>query len=544
MKVFIISLDGATFDVLKPLAVKGYMPNLRNLMDGGSYTILESILPPLTPAAWASFMTGKRPETHGVFDFKQYDPNTYSDRFVSSKVIKDKTLWQLLTEKGKKIIVINLPMTYPPSEVNGYMVSGFDTPSVRSKFTYPIHLREEILRLIPDYDFLLGENDGFLFEDDFKKLISKIKRGMEQRFLLSQYLLDKEYWDVFMVHFQETDHIQHKFWYYLDAYDKVMGKERRSLVFSCYTYLDELIGRLLAQIREEPSYKIILSDHGFGGVYKVVYPNNLLLEWNLLSLKRGRVKKFIKKSNSRFVSFLGYMYNALREFFQNREARQLNRLRKQSVLSDLPFDWENTKAYVPLANNVYGFCYINKIGREPSGIVSKEDYESLCREIRDKFTEVVDPHNGKKIFKEVVLAKDFFKDDKNYILPDLILFPQSGYSVRKSLNKSSPFSDPGHQGNHKAEGVLIINGENIKKKFTHFKANIIDIAPTILYMLGLSIPEDMEGHPLLDIFEIKKEIDKENIKKDGYETRENNEVYAEEEKDLIESRLRGLGYLG
>src|SRR5262245_39683574 len=150
-RVLLIGLDGATFDVLDPLMAEGRMPHLAALIAGGTRGILQSTKPPITPAAWTTFMTGKGPGRHGVIDFLRYDHTTGKLSFNNYIEIHGRTIWELLSDRGYRVGSINLPMTYPPREVNGFMISGFATPSIDLDFTYPRDLKSEILRRYPDY---------------------------------------------------------------------------------------------------------------------------------------------------------------------------------------------------------------------------------------------------------------------------------------------------------------------------------------------------------------------------------------------------------
>ena len=152
-RLLIIGLDGATFDVLNPMIDAGRMPHFKRFMENGVSGVLESTKPPITPAAWTTFMTGKGPGRHGIVDFEKYDIESHTLTFNSTFEIREKTLWELLSEKGLKVGSINVPMTYPPKPVNGFMISGFETPSIDAEFTWPRELKQDILREIPNYNY-------------------------------------------------------------------------------------------------------------------------------------------------------------------------------------------------------------------------------------------------------------------------------------------------------------------------------------------------------------------------------------------------------
>src|SRR5579872_7164216 len=280
-KVFIISLDGATFSVLNPLIEQGCMPNLGWFRQGGLSADLESVIPPVTAPAWTSYMTGKNPNKHGVFDFTRFDFADYQTKLNNSQHVRSKTIWQILSEKGKRVVVLNLPYTYPVYKVNGVMVAGWDAPTT-SAFTYPAELSREILKIVPDYgstlDLSLWNYLPTESEAEFDQFIAKLGRSFEQGRTLATHFLKYNSWDVFMVHFQQTDWIQHKLWGDIKrACSNSDDKSKRvESVRECYRTFDRHVGRLLEEIAPLNAITIILSDHGFGPCHGTIYPNHLL----------------------------------------------------------------------------------------------------------------------------------------------------------------------------------------------------------------------------------------------------------------------------
>jgi predicted AlkP superfamily phosphohydrolase/phosphomutase len=534
-KIMIIGLDGATFDVIRPLAEDGCLPNLAKLMNNSSHSDLESTIPYITPAAWSSFMTGKFPEKHSVIDFLEFIPKPYSTRLTNSQSIKEKTIWQILSEKGKKIAVIHLPMTYPPYAVNGIMVSGFDTPSVKSNFTYPNSLKREILNIIPDYDIHLVAAGDYLHEKDFIFFIDQLRKSIEQRYVVAKSLLKKDDWDVFMVNFQDIDRLQHHLWHYIDnKVSKDSDVKRKQIVANLFSYIDEVVGKLIDKGEGQFTHKMIVSDHGAGPAYMTVHPNSLLKEWGFLSIcKQTNLSK-----HKRIYLTLKNVVKALRIGFHLGSQKGFINFSKDIV------DWERTISYVPIAD-IAAFCYVNKQGRDEKGIVSDREYDDLCCKIRDRFMDICEPLSGLKVFKEVLIGKKYFKTyDNNSTLPDLILIPNDGFMVNKVLKANGFYSTAPHSGTHKINGVLIVNGNNVKKGFTGFKSNIVDMAPTILHILDLPVPSSMDGCPLLDIFTFNEHQTKwEDSETTHLNATETQVDYKEDEKKQIEERLKSLGYL-
>src|SRR5690606_17716249 len=145
-RIVVIGLDGATWDLLRPRMNDGRLPNLARLARSGATGDLESIYPPETPAAWPSFMTGKNPGKHGVFDFLVYDPESKTERPVNAGLRVGKTLWEYLSDAGKTSLVLNVPPTYPPASIRGAMVTDFLTPADAQDYTHPRELAAEFER--------------------------------------------------------------------------------------------------------------------------------------------------------------------------------------------------------------------------------------------------------------------------------------------------------------------------------------------------------------------------------------------------------------
>src|SRR5438270_2958447 len=163
MRTIIFGVDGLTFRVLHPLIERGDLPNFQRLKQEGCEAILESRYPPLTPPAWISLSTGLRPASHGVYDFwgyeEQQEGGTARKARVQTRRKAGKAIWNILSEYGKQVLVINVPMTYPAEAVNGIMISGYMTPSSDVDFTYPTSFKKELYHTVPAYQIDLELHD-------------------------------------------------------------------------------------------------------------------------------------------------------------------------------------------------------------------------------------------------------------------------------------------------------------------------------------------------------------------------------------------------
>lgn len=533
-RVLIIGWDGATFDVLKPLAAAGKMPNLAKLMETGASGILDSTKPPITPAAWTTFMTGKGPGRHGIVDFEKYDVRTNQLSFNSTYEIREKTIWEMLSEKGFRVGSINLPMTYPPRKVNGFMISGFETPSIEQEFTYPPQLKDDILKKWPDYSYSTNWQRAAIGRDElFARNLQYIERSFEQGYELATFCGEKFGWDVMMVLYKLVDNLQHKVWKYLDPRTRAtLNPQRTQMAEHCFEVLDQVLGKLMEYARQNQATVVVMSDHGHGSLDGKAQPNLLLEKWGYLRIR------------SRFTQARRRLDRIFQRMFGKTTKRFAANL---GIEHELDLDWGRTRACVMHAG-MYGFLYISLKGRQPGGIVEPADYERLREELRQKFLSVkVRNPDGQliQVFEEVHRSEDLYnckREDQPW-LPDLLLVPHSGLAVVRKIrgNKAVRWTPPHRmEGTHRVEGILVANGPNIKQNAT-VRAQIADIAPTLLAAMGLRVPADMEGRVLPELFDQKLTIEYEPPT--AVERKEHGEIYSDAERDEVSRRLADLGYL-
>jgi predicted AlkP superfamily phosphohydrolase/phosphomutase len=533
-RLLIIGLDGATFYVLDPLMDRGYMPNLSRFISQGVAGVLRSTQPPITPAAWTTFMTGKGPGHHGILDFEKYDATAHRLTFNSTYQIEEKTIWELLSEKGLRVGSINVPMTFPPRPVNGFMISGFETPSIQAEFTWPRELKEDIFRLIPDYSYRTNWRRSALGGTAVLAAnLEYIANSFDQGYRLMRYCGDRFGWDVLMVVLKLVDNLQHKAWRYLDPQTSGRYPRQAEMVARVFSRLDEVLGRMFEYAAENGATVLIMSDHGHGSLDGKAQPNLLLYQWGYLALR-----PLWDRAGTR----LGTWYYRLTKGKATRFEQGI-----RAIEQELAVDWSRTRACVMHAG-IYGYLYINLAGRGPHGIVPPEQYENLRDELAERLRSArVADRRGREIpiFTEVHKPEELYRCDRrsNPSLPDLLLVPSPGLAVVRKIRGRQPVRwchSARLEGTHREEGILVIGGPNIRRG-VRADATIIDIAPTMLAALGLRVPVDMEGRVLHEVFTREPVIEREPpLKKVAEEV---GEAYTEEERRLLEQRLSELGYL-
>ncbi len=533
-RVLVIGLDGATFDVLGPLMDQGKMPMLKSLVDEGTSGVLESTKPPITPAAWTTFMTGKGPGRHGIIDFLRYDPIKNQLLLNNNQKIAQKTIWQILSEKKYRVGSINVPMTFPPEEVNGFMISGFDTPPGEN-FTFPKDLQRKLLEKYPHYTHeKKWERRASGGDALFAKNLDYIKQSFDRGYELARFCGDEYGWDVMMVLLKLVDNLQHKAWRHIDERTCDRNPTRKQLTIDCWHNLDGVLGKLKEFAAQHGATILIMSDHGHGSLDGKAQPNLLLSQWGYLGLKSSVTQARTRAS---------IMWSRLTKSRNSKVASQSG-----TVDHDLAFDWSRTRACV-LHAGIYGFLYLNLKGRQPDGIVEPEDFEGLRSEIRGRLLDAkCKDRNGNTmtIFPEVHTTEELYGcSRKEYPwMPDLMLVPTDGLAVVKKIRGSSPvrWVPLGRlEGTHRLGGVFVAHGPTIRKN-RKIDAHIADIAPTILAGLGERVPKDMSGKVLSDIF--SKDVP---VRYEPPQERKIDEIEApvltKAQMEEVTTRLSDLGYL-
>ncbi|MBK8913303.1 MAG: alkaline phosphatase family protein [Phycisphaerales bacterium] len=533
-RVLIVGLDGATFDVLDPLMERGRMPNLKRFIAEGVAGTLMSTRPPITPAAWTTFMTGKGPGKHGILDFEKYDPRRHELSFNSTYEIREKTIWELLSEKGLRVGSVNVPMTYPPKPINGFMVSGFETPSVKAEFTWPPELKQDIFRILPNYNYRTNWKRKALGGDDvLRQNLEYICNSFDQGWTLTQHCGEAYGWDVLMVVFKLVDNLQHKAWKYLDPRTAPRYGERAEWAAECFKRLDDALGKLLQYAQDRGATVMIMSDHGHGSLEGKAQPNLLLKRWGFLTLRSPW-----EQAGQRAAHWVRRLTKGKVTRFEQGS---------RGIESELAVDWSRTRACVMHAG-IYGFLYLNLKGRQPHGIVDPRDYDRVRDELVERFTSATahDRHGREiRIFPEVYRTEQLYgcRRDENPDLPDLLLSPMPGLAVVRKIRGGRAVrwsSEDRMEGTHRVEGIFAMGGPNVKRG-ARVNAEIADMAPTLLAALGLPVPVDMEGRVLRDPFTIEPVVEREPPVKKVME--EHGVVYSEQDKKILEKRLSELGYL-
>lgn len=548
-KVLIIGLDGVSFDVIGPWIKEGRLPVLKSLMENGTSGSLRTVFPPITPAAWTSFMTGKNPGKHGIYDFLYRKDDSYDMAPCNGNMRDGRTIWDIMATHGMKVGLMNIPMTYPPVPLNGFMLTGLETPRFKpihkTNYTYPEELRDEIYNNVGDY---VIHPKGIYRGGNVEEIIEELTDVLDMRLKVAKYLMEKKEWDFMMMVFGETDKVQHDLMHFIDPDHRQYSDRFRDPIINFFKRVDDAIGDILEKVSDKDTV-IIMSDHGNGPIYKWIYLNNWLIEKGYLTLKMDAISLL-----KRFFFSIGItpsnIYQVLTKFgFSKASIGQGARynILTRFFLSTHNIDWARTKAYS--AGHV-GQIFINLKGREPLGCVEPgEEYEEVRLQIKNDLLNIVDPETGEKVVEEVYFREEIYRGKYFEQAADILFMPSKleYWSLGVSSFISNRIIGPafGNTGNHRMDGIFIMKDENVKKGDNVSGAKIYDIAPTILYGLGLPVPEDMDGRILTDIFDNDFVRRHKIVYESGSSDKERRSSdFSEGEEESVRESLRGLGYLG
>jgi predicted AlkP superfamily phosphohydrolase/phosphomutase len=495
-------------------------------------------------------MTGKNPGKHGIFDFTYRKDGEYELAPISAHMRDGKAFWSIAGEVNKKVCIFNVPVTYPPEAVNGVMVSGMLTPSSRGDYTYPLSVANELDRVTGKYQIHITESYSKRREGRFLKHLYDVT--LKQKKAMN-YLLERDEWDIFVAVFQGIDVLQHELWHTYDRKHFRHGQHEEQYTDEIprfYEFMDGVLGELMEWCDKQGSVLIVMSDHGAGPLKKLLYVNNFLMKKGFLKLKRSTM--------TRFKHLLFRLGIAPMTFYHILLLVGLGRLKhktrfgqgsswlKQFFLSFEDVDWNSTKAYA--IGSTAGQVYVNLRGREPGGIIEAgKEYEEVREDIIAELSALVDRETGETIIEDIYKKEELYSGPHSVIAPDIVFLPKGleivafgeyEFASHRMLDYSHGLS-----GSHRMDGVLMIKGVGLRKGIKIMNANIMDIAPTVLYLLGLSISKDMDGVVLKDA--ILDEVLEQNPIQFGDDATRSVRVggaYTKSEEEELKAHLKSLGY--
>lgn len=402
-------------------------------------------------------LSGKDPGVLGIYGFRNRADHSYTAYAIANgNAVREPRVWDILSRAGKKVVVLGVPQTYPPRPVNGWLVADFLAPDTSVDYTYPKALKQELEQAIGAY---ILDVDDFR-TDDKDALRARLFALLDNRFAAARYLMAAKPWDFFMMVEMGLDRLHHGFWKYADpAHPKfVRGNPHEDIFRAYYQALDAHVGRLLEGVGEETAV-LVVSDHGAKAMLGGVCVNQWLMQERLLSIT--------------------------------------NEVSGITRLEDCTIDWPRTKAWS--SGGYYARVFINAAGREPQGVVPAAQYESFRDDLAARLEAMPGP-DGMPLGNRVYKPESIYRKC-NGVPPDLLVyFGDLAWRSVGSVGFDSIYTFENDTGpddaNHDYHGIFIMDDRRGGGGRELEPLHLMDVAPTILGLFGLPIPEDMQGRPI------------------------------------------------
>ncbi|MEM2759475.1 MAG: alkaline phosphatase family protein [Nitrososphaerales archaeon] len=484
-KTILFGIDGATWYLIDKFVEEDSLPTMKYVLKNGAKGTLVSTFPTETMAAWTSIFTGVNPGKHGMPDFRLRINGGIE--IAESRYRMVETVWQILSRKGLRSIVINDPVTYPPDAIKGIMTTGLMTPP-HMNYVYPPQLRNEIDNIVGGY---MCEPPPSFYEKAIKakpEAYAMLEEVATKQACTALHLAKNYEWDVLAPIFTTSDRLQHVFFSNIDYLRKH------------YELLDGFMKQFLDIAQDENANLLITSDHGFGPVNKAFYINTWLSKNGFQKVKKSAVRSMLL---SRGLTVYKLM-ELVGKLHLTNVALKLYRL-SPKIVASLPLDTyeENQTDYneSQAFSTAYQGIYLN-------GNLTGEDYEHVRDAIMSKLNGVTD--NGTCIIEKLYKREEVVWGPFSDRAPDIFVVTKVGYAMSTHLNPNifDKLTNRGVtiSGSHRLEGIFAAYGSDIKKNVNLNTVNTWDIAPTILHMHEIPVPQYMDGRALVEMFRDDSEL--------------------------------------
>lgn len=396
-RTIIIGLDGVPFGLLQDLSCNGTMPNTQRLIAQGLFKRMQSSIPEISSVAWSSIITGKNPAEHGIFGFTELAPQTYRLTFPNFNNLKAQPFWK--KDRNLRSVIINVPSTFPASQLNGVHTSGFVALDLE-RATYPANLVAKLKEL--DYRV---DVDSSKAHQSLELFLKDLEKTIDARISVYRYLWQTQDWQIFMLVFTGTDRLSHFLW---DAYEDTDHKFH-STFLNHFRKIDQVLGEIHQNLSKD-DLLIVLSDHGFERLEKNVNINYFLRKMNFLKFKSDSRKN---------LSNIDYSAKA--------------------------FALDPARIYINLKN------------KYPRGSVSEDEAQGIVKELFDAFDSL--EIEGKKVIKKIYRKDEIFKGPLIGQAPDIVLLANKGFNLRANPDAKELWSKDIFTGKHtQHDAFLLMNG--------------------------------------------------------------------------------------
>jgi len=515
--IYVIGLDGVPPNLVDRGIGQGRLPTFERLRNQGIAGRTRSTIPPVSMLAWSTFSTGCNAGSHGMYNFMLKRPGKYDTNFANAKQFRQNAIpfWEYLDTVDIASGVMNVMPGYPPSDTAGYHISDSITTPNSGNFAYPASLRDEIEERVSE--FKLSPAKGFDPDDDEEALGEYIERFMSverDRVSISEFLMNRYDCSVTVHVFSAPDAFLHEMGYLLDPdhpkYRSEIADKGENAIWDLLEMYDEFLARLIDGLGDD-DVLLVLSDHGHGSVHTAVNLNSWLYQEGYLALRSGletKAKQFsynyLYDPFETVLERLG-IYHSVKQTVartsDDGEDGGIN-LADLLTLSKRNINWGKTVAFTVSGD---GQIYLNTSDDHDQGIVTPSQYETTRDEIREALLKLEDPTRKEQVIQEVLNGEEVYPGERKQARPDLVCVPSPGYRVTfpQTMWTKSPFVAPqkysGHTSERERHGIFYAYGGPTKAEGSP-ELPLMDFAPTILALLGIEKPGEMDGTARTDLF--------------------------------------------
>lgn len=509
-RVLVISLAEATLDLILPWVEAGYLPTFQRLMDEGVYGRLQSKIPYIAPQLWGTIYTGTSASRHGALDFWQRGENGKFHE-VNGSDLKQKPLWDMLGNSGYSSGIVNMPFTYPPRPINGYMISGEDAPGAHRSIASPPELYDEVTGRFGRYR-LKDIFPGGRVKSDYLTLPAE---DVTRQTAVLEHLLTNHPTNMFFAFYSATAICQHYFWSDMESDDE--SNPYQTVIETAYRTLDASIGRLITAVGPDTQVYVI-SECGAGPLQSGVNINAWLAQGGFLVYQPGaHSSQSWRPTEDRMRNTVAAIRKQVQGILQKHLPRSMYYMANkylgstkalvQSYVVNSGIDWKKTRAF---SRGKEGNIFISLQGRDPHGIVAQHEYADLCQAITDKLYALIDPATGKPAVEKVYRSDELYPGPSQWIAPDItvawrngLYCPHEGKRDDTSVfvTRWREYMNWPTSGGHRLDGILFASGPGIRRGHRIDGASILDLAPTWLHAFQQPLPAHLEGSVIDGIFE-------------------------------------------
>lgn len=541
-KVIAIGLDAADPELLERWMSQGHLDNLRKLRDRGVYGRLANINYYKAETPWTTFLTGCLPEKTGYWSPIRFLEGTYDIEDVEAYDFAEHPPFYALGKKYR-VAIFDAPQSRLVENVNGVQVMAWGAHSPQTpSCSEPAGVLEAIERRYGKHPAFQKDNGDWWDRAFLNRLYHSLLAGIRQRVDICQHLLQQEPWDLFLTVFSETHSASHALWHMSQSNHPLYGRRNDMLapedpMLDVFEATDRALGDLLDCVPDD-AHVVVFSVHGCGGntaditsmlclpefLYRFSFPGQMMLapgkpeteipepiatskrkSWIVDIWEHRHIANAFERRLRQVLPVVLHRYvDTLFSFRDHRliSPRVLRRQHKPQYWQPSVWYerlWPTMRAFA-LPSYSEGCIRINLQGREPNGIVTPETYESLCDELTLQLHQLVNPRTGNPVVKRVRRTRQSASDRRSN-LPDadlIIEWEDSPTDVidHPSLGRFGPVIYS-RTGSHRARGFVFVSGPDIEPGATVVDGRGVDLAPTILELMGAPIPEYFDGRSFI-----------------------------------------------